>query len=108
MVERPIKKSERQANPDASNSSSPPPSRDERKDPRDERQDRSTRVKGKGKGKRGSREEEPKQAVNPAFARPPKPSKAKPPVIEEVAPEDSSTEETTGEVSEEKTEAVTE
>ena len=108
MVERPIKKSERQANPDASNSSSPPPSRDERKEPRDERQDRSAR--GKGKGKRGSREEEPKQAVNPAFARPPKPSKAKPPVIEEVAPEvteDSSRSEITGEVSEETTEPIT-
>jgi hypothetical protein len=48
---------------------------------------------------------------NPAFARPPKPSKAKPPVIEEVVPEateDSSRSEITGEVSEETTEAVTE
>jgi hypothetical protein len=102
MVERPIKKSERQANPDAS-SSSPPP--------REDRKERSARGKDKGKGKRGSRDEEPKQAVNPAFARPPKPSNAKPPVIEEVAPEpteDSSRSEITGEVSEETAEAVTE
>jgi len=103
MVERPIKKSERQANPDAS-SSSPPP--------KEERKERSTRGKDKGKGgKRGSRNEEPKQAVNPAFARPPKPSNAKPPVIEEVAPEateDSSRSEITGEISEETTEAATE
>jgi hypothetical protein len=84
MVERPIKKSERQAKaaagegsdrpvPEASKESSPPLT------PRSK--DRS-----KGKDKKGARQEEPKQAVNPALLRGPKPMKAKPPV-EEIEPE---------------------
>ena len=80
MVERPIKKSERQDNPDASNSSALQPKKEERRE-------RSDRGKGKGKGKKGSRKEEAPKAVNLALVRPPKPGKAKPPVIEEVATE---------------------
>lgn len=74
MVERPIKKSDRPANSDTSNGTPPQPSREER-------QDRSARGRDKGKGKKGSREDKTPQIVNPALARPPKPGKAKAPIV---------------------------
>lgn len=90
MAERPIKKSERQAKPDASDGTQDiQPTADTRKS-------RSTR--GADKGKKASREDEPRQAGNLALMRGPKPTKPKPPVAEEVLPEvaeDTSTEATT-------------
>src|ERR671932_531688 len=116
MVERPIKKSERQAM--ASNSDvtetvkenegqaqeasldeiSPSPS--PRNTPRPilgkEGKDRGTdrdrdrdkdRGRGKGRGKGNQREESRPSNVNPALMRGPKPTKPKPPVVKEPDPE---------------------
>lgn len=101
MVERPIKKSERQANPEGSNNES-------RESSRDDNQGRPPRGrgKGKGKGKKGGRQEEAPKAVNPAFARPPKPSKPQAPVVEETPAEETVAE--TEAVTEETSEEVTE
>jgi hypothetical protein len=90
MVERPIKKSERQAKTDESSSGGDRPTSEA--SPRESGTARPTRDKdrgkdrGKGKGKKGSREEEPRQAVNPALVRGPRPTRPQPPV-EEVQPE---------------------
>jgi len=107
MVERPIKKSERQAaareegapktepgilegNPsvsqdsDEERSTTPRPFKNKEKDHR----------RGKGKGNR-EREEQSRPPANPALMRGPKPTKPKPPVIEETqveATEDTETE----------------
>ncbi|MEB3309309.1 MAG: hypothetical protein VKJ02_03680 [Snowella sp.] len=103
MVERPIKKSERQANPEGSNNEPREAARNDNpgRPPRG-------RGKGKGKGKKGDRQEEAK-VINPALARPPKPSKPQPPVVEEtpveepeetVAETETATEETPEDVTE--------
>lgn len=104
MVERPIKKSERLAqtpsddNPDSpiaqptGQSNVTRPERGSERGP-----ERGRRDKDKGKGRRGSRDSEPKVAINPALMRGPKPVKPQPPVVEEPLPEtepDSSSEET--------------
>lgn len=71
MVERPIKKSERQpqANTDDNSGKSEfkPPVESNRKN---SKRDRSS------KGKKGNSDKEPKQAINPALMRGPKPVKA--------------------------------
>lgn len=86
MVERPIKRSERLEKAAAGDSDSatqpsvvqPSGQGEKRPEPR---------KGGKGKGKGGSRKEEaPRQAVNPALMRGPKPTKPKP-VVEAVLPE---------------------
>ncbi len=82
MVERPIKKSERQAqgstDKNSENSDSIPPieSNPKSSKPSRDRSDRSDR--SSGKGKKGSFEDENRQPTNPALARGPKP--VKPPV----------------------------
>jgi hypothetical protein len=79
MVERPIKKSERQAqgstDKNSENSDSIPPieSNPKSSKPSRDRSDRSS-----GKGKKGSFGDENRQPTNPALARGPKP--VKPPV----------------------------
>ena len=66
MVERPIKKSERQPKANSEGDSDNLTSTPSRK---------SSRKKFKGKSKKSSFEEESKPPVNPALARPPKPPK---------------------------------
>ena len=80
MVERPIKKSERPAK-DTTNDTDSSTSQ-----PSEQRADRSTHNKDRdrGRGGRGSKQEEPRSAGSPALMRGPKPVKAKPPVVEEV------------------------
>ena len=105
MVERPIKKSERQAKPDGESNESvakalpttlptrnvdrPTLSKDRPKVAETDREKESDRSKGKGRGKGKGREEEPRQMVSPALARGPKPTKPKPPEpeVEEIPPE---------------------
>lgn len=97
MVERPIKKSDRQPklNTDDSTGNSSPTR--ERKS--------SNRRNSKGKGKKSSFKDEQKQYVNPALARPPKPPKAQPKAeIEESAESEANVETETAEVQEEKAE----
>lgn len=90
MVERPIKKSERQAKPEGESSETvakalptrnvdrPTLSKDKPKS--DDNGDKgSDRGKDKGRGKGRGREEEPRQMLSPALARGPKPTKPKPP-----------------------------
>ncbi|MEA5486246.1 MULTISPECIES: hypothetical protein [Pseudanabaena] len=95
MVERPIKKADRQLKPETTETT--PSAR--QSDDSDKK--RSGRDGGKGKrDKRGGRDEEVKAPVNLALVRGPKPTKPQP-VVEEViaevteAPEESVTEETT-------------
>lgn len=102
MVERPIKKSERQTvaepsntEPSAIESSSDANTQpsEERSTPRPFRGKDKTKEKGKGK-----QEDARSTAVNPALMRGPKPSKAKPPLIkkpESETPEDEADQETT-------------
>ncbi len=99
MVERPIKKSDRQAQPKleaggestakpVSESTAKPlpvrsidrPSRtkDTAQEPGKDQGDRD-RDKSKGRGKGKSRDEEPRQVMNPALLRGPKPARPKPP-----------------------------
>ncbi|MDJ0799297.1 MAG: hypothetical protein QNJ51_21190 [Calothrix sp. MO_167.B12] len=66
MVERPIKKSERQPKANSEGDSDNLKSTPSRK---------SNRKNSKGKGKKGSFADESKPPVNPALARPPKPPK---------------------------------
>ena len=67
MVERPIKKSDRQPKLKTDgNSGDSNPTRERRS---------SNRRNSKGKGKKSSFKDEEKQYVNPALARPPKPPK---------------------------------
>ncbi|WP_052128453.1 hypothetical protein [Neosynechococcus sphagnicola] len=79
MVERPIKKSERPAQPVASESTP------RAKPLEDSGHGRPTqgRDKGKGRGKKDAYDDEPRQAKNPALMRGPKPSKFVAPVGEE-------------------------
>jgi hypothetical protein len=85
MVERPIKRADRQPKPEGSENTT----NVKRGDDSDKK--RSSRDGGKGKrDKRGGREEEVKAPVNLALVRGPKPSKpqpaiAEPEVTEEVA-----------------------
>ncbi|MBD2412460.1 hypothetical protein FACHB389_31720 [Nostoc calcicola FACHB-389] len=76
MVERPIKKSERQSQPSTDNNlenlDSKPPVES---NPKSSKPDRN---RSSGKGKKGSFADENKQPVNPALLRGPKP--VKPPV----------------------------
>jgi hypothetical protein len=74
MVERPIKKSERQSQASADNDSDSKPSIESNPKRAKSNSDRSS-----GKRKKESFKDEAKPPVNPALARPPKP--AKPPVI---------------------------
>ena len=88
MVERPIKKSERQAKADTEGNSEQksftppvkvnPADKDNRKGKDDRRDNDNRRDKGKGRGRKSSGRDEIKPPVNPALARPPRPSK--PPV----------------------------
>lgn len=75
MVERPIKRSERQpktgTDSDSENSDSLPPIESNRKSPKQSDQ------RSKGKGKTASFGDESRQVVNPALARGPKPVKPK-------------------------------
>ncbi|KAB8321012.1 hypothetical protein SD81_005685 [Tolypothrix campylonemoides VB511288] len=75
MVERPIKKSDRQPKADTDNdlenSDSVPPIESNRKS------SKQSDERSKGKGKRGSFGDESRQPVNPALARGPKPVKPK-------------------------------
>jgi hypothetical protein len=93
MVERPIKKADRQPKPEGNDSTNA-----KRSDDSDNK--RSSRSGGRDnkRDKRGSRDEEPKAPVNLALVRGPKPTKPQP-VVEEVvaeaAPEESIPEETT-------------
>jgi len=81
MVERPIKKADRQPQSEGSENKSA-----RRSDDSDKK--RSSRDGGKGKrDKRGGRDEEVKAPINLALVRGPKPTKPKP--IEEVATEES-------------------
>ncbi|MBD2603445.1 hypothetical protein H6G81_02590 [Scytonema hofmannii FACHB-248] len=79
MVERPIKKSERQPSPDTDNqpeksdsmpTAKPTPKSSKRSDDRSE-----------GRGKKATFGDESRQSVNPALARGPKPVKPQPKVI---------------------------
>ncbi len=88
MVERPIKKSERLAKAASGESESSEAVREPRSEPRSK--DRG-RGKGGKKGGRKGKEEEPKQAVNPALMRGPRPVKPKP-VVEEPPIEETATE----------------
>lgn len=92
MVERPIKKSERQAQVAAgeTNGSTAPATGERSQAPRNK--DRKGGKGGKG-GKRGDREEAPKQAANPALLRGPKPVKPQP-VVEEPPVEEETVAET--------------
>lgn len=116
MVERPIKKSERQAIAEPSDvvkevvetepnlmsgsldSTIPPPAE------RNTTRPSPRKDKTKGKGKDNQQQEERSKPANPALMRGPKPTKPKPPVIKDPQPEaaeDSGTEpgqETTSEV----------
>ncbi len=81
MVERPIKKADRQLNPEIKETT--PSAR--QSDDSDKK--RSSRDGGKGKrDKRGGRDEEVKAPVNLALVRGPKPTKPQP-VVEEVIAE---------------------
>jgi len=80
MVERPIKKADRQPQPENNDNTSA-----KRADDSDKK--RSNRSDG-GRDKRGSRDEEPKAPVNLALVRGPKPTKPQP-VVEEVIAEES-------------------
>ena len=84
MVERPIKKSERQVQPTDDSSETPvaPPAKPIRSS--------GDRKKDRGKGKKGPKAEEPKAGVNLALMRGPRPTKPKPPV-EEAPPEPEAT-----------------
>jgi hypothetical protein len=78
MVERPIKKSERQADAPSSKSDRPT---EERLDSTPRRAFQKTdRAKGRGKG---NQEDSRPSNVNPALVRGKKPTKPKPPVLEE-------------------------
>lgn len=87
MVERPIKKSERQAKAESGESqdiSAPSEERNSRPARNNDRDRDRSKGKGKGKGKKGSRDDsEPKQMINPALARGPRPVKPQPPVAVE-------------------------
>lgn len=89
MVERPIKKSERQSNTNAdSNSenldSTPPVESNPKSIKRNsDRGADSSERRSSGRGKKSSYGNESKPPVNPALARGPKPVKAKPNVIVE-------------------------
>ncbi len=81
MVERPIKKSERQAaqqneNNGEATQASPSPGRST------DRNENRSRSKDKGRGKGKDRDEKPSAPVNPALMRGPRPVKPKPPVEE--------------------------
>ncbi len=100
MVERPIKKADRQPNSEASEST---PKAQKFDDSDNKRSNRGGGDKDKRGGKRGSRDEEVKQPVNLALVRGPKPTKPQP-IVEEViaevsdeaaeVPEESTSEET--------------
>ena len=77
MVERPIKKADRQPKPEDGEST---PSA-KRFDDSDKK--RSNRDGGDKRGKRGGRDEEIKQPVNLALVRGPKPTKPQPEVVAE-------------------------
>ncbi|MBR8836113.1 MAG: hypothetical protein DSM106950_19330 [Stigonema ocellatum SAG 48.90 = DSM 106950] len=85
MVERPIKKSERQSKVSTDNNSEnldsmPPVESSPKISKRND--DRSS-----GRGKKASFGDESKQQVNPALARPPKPVKPRPSAIVETEPD---------------------
>jgi hypothetical protein len=78
MVDRPIKKADRQ-NPPVDGDNTPRSAESPSK--------KSASSRGADKGRRDSKKDEPKQPENLALMRGPKPSKAKPPVIKEATPE---------------------
>ena len=89
MVERPIKKADRQSKPEGNENTDA-----KRADDSDKK--RFSRDGGKGKrDKRGGRDEEVKAPVNLALIRGPKPSKPQPVVEEVVAEEGAAPEEAT-------------
>ncbi len=100
MVERPIKKADRQPNSEATESTP----KAQKFDDDNKRSNRGGGDKDKRGSKRGSRDEEVKQPVNLALVRGPKPTKPQP-IVEEViaevsdeaseTPEESTPEETT-------------
>ncbi len=101
MVERPIKKSERQTVAPSSDVSEQVKGKER---PSEESVDSTSRRsfqkkdRSKGKGKRNQKDSAP-TSVNPALVRGPKPIKAKPPVLEETPEEtiEQTAEETTEE-----------
>jgi hypothetical protein len=101
MVERPIKKSERQAAP-SSEPSSPTSDSKPSVPAKPQRSAGRSDDRASGRGKRGSQDDEPKQMTNPALMRGPKPVKA--PIAPEPQPEaiaDETLAETTVETTEE-------
>lgn len=86
MVERPIKKADRQPKPEENDSTSAKRSDDAegKRSPRNG--DKNSQGRKDKRDKRGSRDEEPKAPVNLALVRGPKPTKPQP-IVEEVAPE---------------------
>ncbi len=99
MVDRPIKKADRQNPPvesDGNPKSSEAPSK---------KSSSSNRSADKGGRRDSNKRDEPKAPENLALMRGPKPSKAKPPVIKEAAPEEVSAETEAADVATEATAA---
>jgi hypothetical protein len=104
MVERPIKKADRQLNPETKETTPSARQSDDSDKKRSSRDSRDGGGKGK-RDKRGGRDEEVKAPVNLALVRGPKPTKPQP-IVEEVIAEESEVSEVPEEsVSEETTEA---
>ncbi|MBW4615962.1 MAG: hypothetical protein KME21_22300 [Desmonostoc vinosum HA7617-LM4] len=87
MVERPIKKSERQAQANADNSSENTNSVPPIESTPIPKSSKPSGNRSSGKGKKAAYADENKPPVNPALARGPKPSKIKPIVKTEPEPE---------------------
>ena len=89
MVERPIKKSERQSAPadDTPKSDDTPKNSEAKPAPSAPKRSDRGEKRSSGKGKRGTQEDEPKQVVNLALMRGPKPVKAPAPVTPPSEPE---------------------
>jgi len=85
MVERPIKKADRQPNSEATESA-PKAKKFDGSDKKSSTRDGGDRDNRGKKDKRGSRDEEVKQPVNLALVRGPKPTKPQP-IVEEVVAE---------------------
>jgi len=85
MVERPIKKADRQPNSEATESA-PKAKKFDGSDTKSSNRDGGERDKKGKRDKRGSREEEVKAPVNLALIRGPKPTKPQP-IVEEVVAE---------------------
>jgi hypothetical protein len=86
MVDRPIKKADRQ-NPPVESDGNPKSSEAPKKKSSENRENRESRGADKGGRRDSNKRDEPKAPENLALMRGPKPSKAKPPVIKEAEPE---------------------